>query len=222
MISKKDLLNEMNISYGQLYRRKREGLIPDEWFIKQSVSTGQETYFRKDLIIPRIKKILELKDEYQLEDLKAFLNPDLNKREFNIRDLILIDEIDPIILKSFSIKKSIFNIYDVIIIYIFSINQDLIDYTRYINYDFNDKKYTDFCNNNAFWLNDFALYMALKNSFDGRAWNEWEVDLKKRKMTAINRAKETYIRKGYEDTWIAQRLKTIDEFIKLREENEEK
>lgn len=27
---------------------------------------------------------------------------------------------------------------------------------------------------------------------------------------AINRAKETYIRKGYEDTWIKQRLKTID------------
>ncbi len=27
---------------------------------------------------------------------------------------------------------------------------------------------------------------------------------------AINRAKETYIRKGYEDAWIAQRLKTID------------
>ena len=27
---------------------------------------------------------------------------------------------------------------------------------------------------------------------------------------AINRAKETYIRKGYEDTWITQRLKTID------------
>ena len=27
---------------------------------------------------------------------------------------------------------------------------------------------------------------------------------------AIDRAKETYIRKGYEDTWIAQRLKTID------------
>lgn len=27
---------------------------------------------------------------------------------------------------------------------------------------------------------------------------------------AVNRAKETYIRKGYEDAWIAQRLKTID------------
>ena len=45
MISKKDLLKEMNISYGQLYRWKREGLIPDEWFNKQSVSTGQETFF---------------------------------------------------------------------------------------------------------------------------------------------------------------------------------
>ena len=67
MISKKDLLKEMNISYGQLYRWKREGLIPDEWFIKQSVSTGQETFFKRDLIIPRIKQILELiMDEFSL------------------------------------------------------------------------------------------------------------------------------------------------------------
>ena len=43
MISKKDLLIQTNISYGQLYRWKREGLIPEEWFIKKSVSTGQET-----------------------------------------------------------------------------------------------------------------------------------------------------------------------------------
>ena len=27
---------------------------------------------------------------------------------------------------------------------------------------------------------------------------------------AINRAKETYIKKGYEETWVAQRLKSID------------
>ncbi len=138
MISKKDLLNEMNISYGQLYRWKREGLIPDEWFIKQSVSTGQETYFKRDLIIPRINKILELKDNYQLEELKAFLNPDLNKKEFTVRDLVLIDEIDPFLLKHFSKKKNIFTIYDVIIIYFFSTNQDLIDYYKYLDYDFSN------------------------------------------------------------------------------------
>ena len=136
MISKKDLLNEMRISYGQLYRWKREGLIPDEWFIKQSVSTGQETYFKRDLIIPRIKKILELKDDYQLDELKAFLSPDLNERQFSLRELILIEDIDPFILKHFSTKKEVFTIYDVIIIYIFSTNKDLIDYNNYIDYDF--------------------------------------------------------------------------------------
>ena len=137
MISKKDLLNEMRISYGQLYRWKREGLIPDEWFIKQSVSTGQETYFKRDLIIPRIKKILELKDDYQLDELKAFLSPDVNERQFSLRELILIEDIDPFILKHFSTKKEVYTIYDVIIIYIFSTNKDLIDYNNYINYDFN-------------------------------------------------------------------------------------
>ena len=136
MISKKDLLNEMKISYGQLYRWKREGLIPDEWFIKQSVSTGQETYFKKSLIIPRIKKILELKDSYQLEELKTFLNPNLSEREFNLRDIILIDEIDPFILKYYAKSKEVFSIYDIIIIYIFSKYKDLIDYNKYINYDF--------------------------------------------------------------------------------------
>ena len=35
LISKKDLLAETGISYGQLYRWKREQLIPEEWFIKQ-------------------------------------------------------------------------------------------------------------------------------------------------------------------------------------------
>ena len=50
-ITKKDLLEQMNISYGQLYRWKRLGLIPESWFIKKPSSTGQET------ILPR-KKII--------------------------------------------------------------------------------------------------------------------------------------------------------------------
>ena len=105
MISKKDLLKEMNISYGQLYRWKREGLIPDEWFNKQAVSTGQETFFKRNLIIPRIKKILELKDKYQLEELKEFFNPSIEGRKFSLREAIVIEEIDPFILKMYSLKK---------------------------------------------------------------------------------------------------------------------
>ncbi|MDU5107780.1 MULTISPECIES: DUF4004 family protein [unclassified Clostridium] len=69
LISKKELLEVMGISYGQLYRWKRKELIPEEWFIKKSVSTGQETFFPKEKIIERINKIIELKDEASLDDL---------------------------------------------------------------------------------------------------------------------------------------------------------
>lgn len=69
LISKKELLEKLQISYGQLYRWKRKKLIPEEWFIKKSVSTGQETFFPKDEIIARINKILELKDDISLDDL---------------------------------------------------------------------------------------------------------------------------------------------------------
>ena len=68
-ISKKDLLKETGISYGQLYRWKREGLIPEEWFVKRSAYTGQETFFPRDKILPRIKAILELKEQYSLEEM---------------------------------------------------------------------------------------------------------------------------------------------------------
>ena len=69
LISKKELLELTGISYGQLYRWKRKDIIPEEWFIKKSVSTGQETFFPREKIIDRINKILELKDEVSLDDL---------------------------------------------------------------------------------------------------------------------------------------------------------
>ncbi len=136
MISKKDLLKEMNISYGQLYRWKREGLIPDEWFNKQSVSTGQETYFKRDLIIPRIQKILELKDIYQLDQLRAFLNPNLERRMFSVRELVMIDELDPLILKLFTSQKSTLHLHEVILVYIFSLYKDEIRSEDYLQCDF--------------------------------------------------------------------------------------
>lgn len=74
-ISKKDLLKETGISYGQLYRWKREGLIPEEWFMRRSAFTGQETFFPRDKIIPRVQAILELKEQYSLEEMaKIFEN----------------------------------------------------------------------------------------------------------------------------------------------------
>lgn len=77
LISKKDLLSLMNISYGQLYRWKRKSLIPEEWFIKKSVSTGQETFFPREKIIDRINAIIELKDDASLDELAEKFSSDI-------------------------------------------------------------------------------------------------------------------------------------------------
>ena len=69
LISKKDVLERYGISYGALYRWKRMGLIPEEWFVKKSAVTGQETFFREDLICERIETILALKDTLSLEEI---------------------------------------------------------------------------------------------------------------------------------------------------------
>ena len=71
-ISKKELLEMYGISYGALYRWKRMGLIPEDWFIRRSTSTGQETFFRRDQILPRMDRITER--GASLEDLSRELN----------------------------------------------------------------------------------------------------------------------------------------------------
>ncbi len=71
-ISKKELLQMFGISYGALYRWKRMGLIPEDWFLRKATPTGQETFFRREQIIPRMELILER--GASLEDLARELN----------------------------------------------------------------------------------------------------------------------------------------------------
>jgi hypothetical protein len=77
LISKKELLELTKISYGQLYRWKRKNLIPEDWFIRKSTFTGQETFFPKDRILDRINKIKNMKGDISLDDLANMLSPNL-------------------------------------------------------------------------------------------------------------------------------------------------
>ncbi|MBR1390635.1 MAG: 4-alpha-glucanotransferase [Lachnospiraceae bacterium] len=52
-----------------------------------------------------------------------------------------------------------------------------------------------FCKEQESWLEDYALFMALKDAHDGNAWAEWEPELKKREPAALERAKEEYAEK---------------------------
>ena len=58
----------------------------------------------------------------------------------------------------------------------------------YDNFDLSNKDFVKFCKANKYWLDDFALYMALKNSFEGKPWNKWDISLKTRNSKAIEQA----------------------------------
>ena len=69
LISKKELLERYGMSYGALYRWKRKGLIPEDWFIRKATTTGQETFFPEGLITERVELILRSKNEWELDEL---------------------------------------------------------------------------------------------------------------------------------------------------------
>ena len=73
LISKKELLSRYGISYGALYRWKRMGLIPEEWFLKKATETGQETFFNEETICQRIDQIIAAKDVDSLRNLSESL-----------------------------------------------------------------------------------------------------------------------------------------------------
>lgn len=46
--------------------------------------------------------------------------------------------------------------------------------------------YFDFCTENNFWLNDYALFCALKKHFGGKSWLEWDnEDVRLRKKSVL-------------------------------------
>ena len=48
-----------------------------------------------------------------------------------------------------------------------------------------------FCRENAGWLDDFALFMALKEANGGKPWYDWAEDLKHRRAEAMDAARES-------------------------------
>jgi 4-alpha-glucanotransferase len=47
----------------------------------------------------------------------------------------------------------------------------------------------EFCNQSAWWLDEYALYRALKEANDGRAWSDWDGELADRQPAAMENAR---------------------------------
>ncbi len=43
-----------------------------------------------------------------------------------------------------------------------------------------------FCETNHFWLDDFAMFMVLRQKFNNKGWNDWTDDFKNRNLAALN------------------------------------
>ncbi|MCI5652127.1 MAG: YhbD family protein [Ruminococcus bromii] len=114
LISKKELLELTGISYGQLYRWKRERLIPEEWFIKRASFTGQETFFPRSQILPRVQAILDNKDKYSLTELSKMLSPDTAPALIDSTALAQIEEIAPDLLPAilYCFQKESYELFD--------------------------------------------------------------------------------------------------------------
>ncbi len=48
-----------------------------------------------------------------------------------------------------------------------------------------DPDFVRFCRENAHWLDDYALFAAIKASFGGRVWSDWPAELKNREPAAL-------------------------------------
>lgn len=122
LISKQDLLKEKNISYGQLYRWKRMGLIPESWFKNTATKTGQETFFEKEKIYKRIDKIALLRKEMTLKEVRDYLLGELDDNvKLSKAEISKFKILSPEILKVYEavyIKDSVYRFLDLVYIYI--------------------------------------------------------------------------------------------------------
>lgn len=84
--------------------------------------------------------------------------------------------------------------------YDFGDREDRIDYEKIYQSRFKalkkayqrfwkDEEYERFIAENAFWLDDYCLYMAVKDKNEGVSWNEWDAPLKNREEEALSRAR---------------------------------
>ena len=54
------------------------------------------------------------------------------------------------------------------------------------------KEFDYFSAENASWLDDYALFMALKEAYGGGAWNDWKTSIRKRRKAAMDKARREH------------------------------
>jgi 4-alpha-glucanotransferase len=67
--------------------------------------------------------------------------------------------------------------------------KSFVHFTNYADAEA-QRAFEQFCVENASWLDDYALFMALKDEYDGAAWNTWQDDIARRSSRAMTKARK--------------------------------
>lgn len=109
----------------------------------------------------------------------------------------LLIDLETLVQKGFLAESDIENV---------SFDSEKVDYGKVIDWKFpllkkafnafkqqNDvyenAKFRIFASKNKDWLDDYALFMSLKNKFGGKAWFTWDEDIRLRRRTAVDHYK---------------------------------
>ncbi len=66
-----------------------------------------------------------------------------------------------------------------------------IAHKRFVEKGLNtSEEYTAFVEKSAYWLDDYAMYMALKKKHEGKSWQDWDKEYKLRHVKAMKEARE--------------------------------
>ena len=55
-----------------------------------------------------------------------------------------------------------------------------------------DEEFNEFISENKFWLDDYALYMSVKNYFNGKSFAQWDEDIKMREPKAMKNYRQEF------------------------------
>lgn len=65
-----------------------KNLIPEEWFIRKSTFTGQETFFPREDILKRISIIQKMKENLSLDEMREMLSPKMKDVSMTADELL--------------------------------------------------------------------------------------------------------------------------------------
>ncbi len=86
------------------------------------------------------------------------------------------------------------------------------------------KKYDNFCRDNAEWLDDYSLFMAVKTHFDNKSWGEWDDDIRFRTPEGITKYTELlkedidfwkFVQYEFDKQWMALKQYANDRHIDI-------